>query len=100
MAQHAPGLVSYAVGGFEIGVTSELLPVILIGGQAGEGEQRVGDVARTLGRQEVPVVPTTRAFNERDPALGEPLEGIDLGRVELVANMARDRRHGPTFAHP
>jgi hypothetical protein len=35
------------------------------------------------------VVSATRAFNERDPALGEPLEGLELGRVELVANIGK-----------
>lgn len=89
MPQDAPGFVTDAVGRDELRVAAELLPVLLVGREAGEGE-RVGDVARPLGRQEVAVVASARALDQRDPALRETLEGLELGRVDLIAEVTRD----------
>jgi hypothetical protein len=39
------------------------------------------------------VVLAARPLDERDPAPGEALEGVEPGRVDLVAKVTGDRWH-------
>ena len=95
VAAHAAGLVPDPVGGDEVGVDAEPLGGALVVGEAGEAEQRVGDVAGALGGQEVAVVRAAVAVHELHPGLREALEGVDLVRIDLVAQVAGD--HSPAW---
>src|SRR5690349_1118332 len=92
VAPDAAGLVADAVGLDELGVDPEKLAVALVVGQAREAEQGVGDVAGALGGQEVAVVGAAVAVDEPHPGAGEGLEGVDLRRVDLVAEVAGDHQ--------
>src|SRR5690242_11050653 len=56
VTEHAATVVPDAVRLDEVRVAAEQDTVLLIGGEAGEAEQRQGLIAGSLGRQEVAVV--------------------------------------------
>ena len=85
-------LVLDAVGFDEVGIGAEQRAILLVGGQAGETEQREGLVAGPLGGQEVAVMSAAVLTDQFHPALGKTLEGVDLGWIDHVLNDTSDHR--------
>jgi len=65
-------------------VAHRLGPVGLVLGQRREAEQRVGDIVRSLRRQEIAVVRATESLDQRNPHSAVLFEVGDLVRIDHV----------------
>ncbi|MNN81016.1 hypothetical protein D3C81_1977950 [compost metagenome] len=63
---------------------------MLVRRQAGEGEQRQGDVVGALRRQKVAMVLAAELFHQGNPHLAVVLESVELVGVEHVFQVASD----------
>ena len=64
------------------GVGAQAGAVGLVGGEAGEGDEREGDVVRALVRHPVADEIAAAARDDGEPAAGVVLEGVAPERVE------------------
>jgi hypothetical protein len=67
VAKHAAAVVLDAVRLDEVGICAEPRAVLLVGGEAGETEQREGLIAGSLGRQEIAMVGAAMQVDQLDP---------------------------------
>src|ERR1700733_4409749 len=87
-----PELAFDAALSYEIRVGPEQRPVLPIGSEAREAEERERPVAGALPGQEVAVVGTAVAAYQLHPAPGKALEGVNLARIDDVLDDASDHR--------
>jgi len=78
VTEHAATVVPDTVRLDEVRVAAEQDTVLLIGGEAGEAEQRQGLIAGSLGRQEVAVVLAAMGIDQLDPPAAEALRPRSL----------------------
>jgi len=87
---HASALVSDAVRLHELVINSEERAILFVGCQALKAEKRESSIARSLGRQKIPVVAAAMFADQINPCSRKLLERGNLRRVDLIVHNARD----------
>jgi hypothetical protein len=87
IANNAASFLSILDCGLAIWVLKRLCPVLFIRRERGKREHRESYVVGTFRREKVPMVPTAKLLNERDPDLAVMFKLLELEWVDDIAKV-------------